>query len=518
MAAQAWRANPLLYEINTWTWLYGLSEHYQRRVTLGSVPDETLDALARWGLDAIWLMGVWERSPLSRKIAAEHPDLQAEFRRALPDFHPDDISGSPYAIRRYEVDSYLGGQDELAALRERLAARNLRLILDFVPNHTSHDAPWLETHPEYYLHGTESELSAQPDSFFRYPTAAGDLIFANGRDPYYPAWTDTAQLNPFSPQLRQQVIATLRDIAAQCDGVRCDMAMLVASEIVAQTWGARAGDPPAEDYWREVIPAVKAEKSNFLFISEVYWNLEWELQQQGFDYTYDKELYNRLHHAPVSEIRAHLQADLAYQNKLVRMIENHDEARAAASLGIPRSLAAAALITTLPGATLLHEGQFQGHCVKLPVQLRRRPHERDNPAVEAFYRALLSEATQPIYHGGDWALRVVDPAQVGDTTHASLIAYTWRQGDERRVVAINYSDAPARGIVPLTGFALDGQNWTVRDILERASTTGAGADLAQRGLALELAPWQAAIFALLPRADHAPESAPAAQDAPQRPT
>ncbi|MCC6800045.1 MAG: alpha-amylase, partial [Anaerolineae bacterium] len=154
MAAQAWRANPLLYEINTWTWLYGLSERYQRRVTLGSVPDETLDALASWGLDAIWLMGVWERSPLSRKIAAEHPDLQAEYRRALPDFHPGDISGSPYAIRRYEVDPYLGERDELAALRERLAARNLRLILDFVPNHTSHDAPWLETHPEYYLHGT----------------------------------------------------------------------------------------------------------------------------------------------------------------------------------------------------------------------------------------------------------------------------------------------------------------------------------------------------------------------------
>lgn len=514
MAAQAWRANPLLYEINTWTWLYGLSERYQRRVTLGSVPDDTLDALAGWGLDAIWLMGVWERSPASRKIASEHPDLQAEYRRALPDFQPGDISGSPYAIRSYEVDAYLGGRDELAALRERLAGRNLRLILDFVPNHTSHDALWLATHPEYYLHGTERELSAQPDHFFRYPTAAGDIVFANGRDPYYPAWTDTAQLNPFSPQLRQQAIATLRDIATQCDGVRCDMAMLVTSEIVVQTWGARAGDPPAEDYWREVIPAVKADNPDFLFISEVYWDLEWELQQQGFDYTYDKELYNRLHHAPVSEIRAHLQADLAYQNKLVRMIENHDEARAAAALGVPRSLSAAALITTLPGATLLHEGQFQGHRVKLPVQLRRRPHENDQPAVEAFYRALLREATEPIYHGGDWALRAVEPTTAGDVAHASLIAYTWRLGDERRVVAINYSDAPARGVIRLPDFALEGQNWTVRDILERASTAGAGAELAQRGLVLELAPWQAAIFALVPRR----ASVPAPQGDAQRPT
>ena len=263
MAERTWRANPLLYEINTWTWLYGLSERARRRVTLGSVPDEELDTLASWGLDAIWLMGVWERSPASRHIAAEHPDLQGEYRRALPDYTPEDISGSPYAIRSYEVDSYLGGRTELAALRDRLAARGLRLILDFVPNHTSHDCYWLATHPEFYLHGTEAELAAQPDHFFRYSTQAGDVIFANGRDPYFPAWTDTAQLNPFSPKLRTHVIDTLRDIASQCDGVRCDMAMLVMSEIVAQTWDARAGDTLEQDYWVEVIPAVKKRAPGF---------------------------------------------------------------------------------------------------------------------------------------------------------------------------------------------------------------------------------------------------------------
>ncbi len=513
MTAQAWQANPLIYEINTWTWLYALSERAGRRVTLGSVPDDELDALASWGLDAIWLMGVWERSPASRRIAAEHPAVQGEYHRALPNYTPDDISGSPYAIRRYEVDAALGGRKELAAIRERLAARGLRLILDFVPNHTSHDSPWLEIHPEFFLHGTEAELEAQPDHFFRYSTQAGEIIFANGRDPYFPAWTDTAQVNPFSPQLRRHMIHTLLDIAQQCDGVRCDMAMLVTSEIAAQTWGARAGDPPDEDFWREVIPAVKREHPAFLFISEVYWNLEWELQQQGFDYTYDKELYNRLHHAPVPEIRAHLQADLDYQQKLVRMIENHDEARAATSLGVPRSLAAAALIATLPGATLLHEGQFQGHRIKLPVQLRRRPPEDDQPAVEAFYRTLLHEATQPIYHAGEWRLREVEPRTSKSPSYASILAYTWRHGDERRLVAINYSDAPAQGIVPLPDFDLAGQKWTLREVLERASTVRPGGELSQRGVALDLAPWQASIIALLPR----PAREPAADTA-QRPT
>ena len=207
--------------------------------------------------------------------------------------------------------------------------------------------------------------------------ALAGRIFACGRDPYFPAWQDVLQLNAFSNGLRAAVIETLTDIAAQCDGVRCDMAMLMLNNIFERTWGARAGAKPANDYWTTVIPAIKGKHREFKFIAEAYWDLEWELQQQGFDHCYDKKLYDRMEHSDAESVRQHLLADLAYQQKMVRFIENHDEPRAAATFPTEKGRAAAVAILTLPGARLLHEGQFEGRKVRLPVFLARRPAEPD---------------------------------------------------------------------------------------------------------------------------------------------
>src|SRR5690606_525853 len=119
----------------------------------------------------------------------------------------------------------------------------------------------------------------------------------------------------------------------------------------------------------------RAEHPDLLFIAEVYWDLEWALQQQGFDYTYDKRLYDRLRAADARPARDHLHAEMAYQERLLRFIENHDEPRAAAAFGVQRSMAAAVLSFTVPGARLLHDGQLEGRTVKTPVQLGRRMAE-----------------------------------------------------------------------------------------------------------------------------------------------
>ena len=201
------------------------------------------------------------------------------------------------------------------------------MMLDFVPNHIAPDHPWVFEHPDYLIQGNSEDLLSPPDEFFK----VGDKIFAHGRDPYFPPWTDTLQLNVFSSELRQAVIETLRHIADQCDGVRCDMAMLLITRIFQQTWGQRAGDRPKTEFWYEVIQAVREIHPNFVFMAEAYWDLEWELQQLGFDYCYDKRLYDRLIHDNAEEILSHQLADLTYQDKLVRFIENHDEPRAAAA-------------------------------------------------------------------------------------------------------------------------------------------------------------------------------------------
>jgi len=489
--AMLWRANPIIYEINTWTWLHALSAAHNRAITLGDVPDSELDTIAEWGFDAVWLMGVWERSPAGRRIALEHPDLQDEYRRALPDFTPDDVVGSPYAIRRYTVDPHLGGPDGLATLRERLAARGIRLVLDFVPNHLAVDHPCLSETPDCLLQGTERDLASEPGTFFRGP---GGRIFAHGRDPYFPAWTDTAQVNAFSPALRHRATTMLLEIASQCDGVRCDMAMLVTNRVFAQTWGDRAGRVPDAEYWEVVIPAIKEQHPDFLFMAEVYWDMEWELLQQGFDYAYDKRLYDYLEHASVREILEHLRGDPDYQQRMIRFIENHDERRAAEALGPVRDLAAAVLIATLPGAALLHEGQLTGHRVKLPVQLGRRPVELDNDQVKGFYRTLLLEVRHPVYHEGTWQLYAPLPVWDLNATHRHLVAYTWQQGAARRLVVVNYSAASAQGRIRLPGLDLEGRTWMLTDVLHHTTYERNGDEMAYEGLYIDLMPWQAHVF------------------------
>ena len=390
MAHVKWPEHPLILEINTWTWLHELSEKYGKRITLATIPDEVLAEETKH-FDAVWLMGVWRRSPQAQEIAANRPELQDAYRNALPDFTSEDVVGSPYAIYDYAVDPNLGGMKGLQALRKVLLTQGKLLLLDFVPNHVALDHPWAIEHPEFFLQGSEADLESQPTEFFR----CGDKIFARGKDPYFPAWPDTLQVNSFSEGYRKKVIDTLREIASFCDGVRCDMGMLMLDDIFQQTWDNRGGDPLQQEFWPEIIGQVKQGNPHFTFFAEVYWDMEWKLQQQGFDYCYDKRLYDRLLDDNIASIKGHLHAEWEYQSRLVRFVENHDEPRAVSSFGIQRSLAAASIALTLPGARLFHYGQQLGKQIKIPVELGRISHEEIIPEIQGFYHrpATLKLAT-----------------------------------------------------------------------------------------------------------------------------
>lgn len=478
-----------IYEIHTWAWLDRLSRRYQRPITLATVPDEELKPFRQ--LDAVWLMGVWERSPRGRQVAWEHDGLQKDYRQALPDFQAEDVVGSPYSVRRYEVDTFMGGKEGLMRFRERLRAQGLKLILDYVPNHVALDHPWTFNKAAALVQGTTADLASQPQSFFR----AGSYIFAHGRDPYFPAWTDTTQANAFSEAYRQASIETLLDIASRCDGVRCDMAMLMTNRIFSQTWDlAHVGIPPSTEYWEAVIPSVKARYPQFLFMAEVYWDMEYELQKQGFDYCYDKRLFDRLEHNNASAVREHLKADLGYQKRLIRFIENHDEPRAISSLGLEKSQLGALLVATLPGAKLWHEGQFMGHTVKLPVQMGRRPDENDHKGLHLFYQQLLEESRQTIYQKGEWCLRDVNRAWPENESNQHIIAYTWWHEDTRRLVTINYSEHRSQCRVPLPNFGLEGYTWHLVDLLNHNTYERVGDPMAHDGLYIDLEPWSAHLF------------------------
>ena len=484
-------AQPFVYEINTWPWLGAISTNEGRAIDLGSVPERHWDEIADLGFDAVWLMGVWQRSPAGIAIALSNDSLVGSFRAALPDCQAEDVVGSPYCVRSYVVDDYFGGPDGLASARQALAKRGMGLILDFVPNHVAPDHPWTRLKPEVFVSGTAADLERDPASFVE----IGGRVLANGRDPYFPAWPDVVQLNAFAPALRAAVIEMLIEIGGQCDGVRCDMAMLVMNDVFARTWGDRVGPAPDSDYWPTVIPAVRAAHPGFLFMAEAYWDLEWPLQQQGFNYCYDKRLYDRIVQGPAEQVRLHLLADDRYQRGLVRFVENHDEPRAASAFGSRRSQVAAVTALTQTGARLVHNGQLEGATVHLPVFLGRYPVEPTDSALLAFYRSFLPAVADPTFRDGHW--RLCDRSGwPGDDRYQNLVAWCW-EGDSRWLMVVNLSDGTAAGLVRTPWPGLRGRQWHLTDPTQNIALVRSGDDLVD-GLFVELGAWNWHMFRIDP--------------------
>jgi hypothetical protein len=491
---------PSLYQVHTRLWLSELGERLGRAATLDDIPDADLDRIASVGFDWVWPLGVWQTGPASRHVSLTDPGCRQGYREVLPDFTDADVCGSPFAVQSYSVHADFGGDSSLARLRQRLQERGVRLLLDFVPNHTGLDHAWVKEHPEFYVHGTEADLIREPHNYCRMETRRGSIVLAYGRDPYFPGWTDTLQLNYRHPGLRAAMIEELARMADRCDGVRCDMAMLLLPDVILRTWGDRSlpgdGLPPVDTpFWPEAIAQIRRRHPDFLFMAEVYWDLEWTLQQQGFDYTYDKRLYDRLRSQDAEGVRGHLRADMDFQRKCVRFLENHDEPRAASVFPMDVHRAAAVLAFFTPGLRFFHEGQLEGRRIMAAMQLRRRQAESADTAIRDFYRRLLECLKRPEVREGAWRLLECRAAWDGNATWNRFIAFAWEfHAGIRLVGAVNYGPTEGQCYVQLPFPGLAGRTVILRDLLSSARYEREGNELISRGLYLDVPPFGHHLF------------------------
>ena len=320
------------------------------------------------------------------------------------------------------------------------------------------------------------------------------MLLAHGRDPYFPGWPDTLQLNYANLATQEAMIGELEKMSGQCDGLRCDMAMLVLPDVFERAWGSNAH----RGFWPRATQRVRERVPDFLFMAEVYWDLEWTLQHQGFDYAYDKRLYDRLREQHARPVREHFHAGLDYQDKLARFLENHDEPRAAATFS-PEVHKAAAVMTFLsPGLRYFHEGQFQGRKKRITPHLCRRPDEPLDADLARILRPPARRAPSTAGARRPLAIARLQPPPGGATGHR--IAFWDSPGNgsnaEHLFAVVNYAPNQSQCYVRLPFTDLGNRQWRLQDQMNPITYDRDGNDLQSRGLYLDMLPWQAAVFSM----------------------
>jgi glycosidase len=484
--------SPSLYQVNTRVWLTELSNKLGRKANLDDIPDEELDKLASYGFDWIWLLSVWQTGETGQRVSRHHHGWRKEFEETLQDLREEDIAGSGFAITSYNVHENLGGESSLANLRNRLKKRGIKLMLDFVPNHSAIDHEWVYGNPDFFISGSETDIEREPQNYIRVNCIRGEVILAHGRDPYFPGWPDTLQLNYGNDALQIAMMEELIKIARQCDGVRCDMAMLVLPEVFERTWGIAC-----KPFWPEAIHGVHELNPAFCFMAEVYWDLEWTIVQQGFDYAYDKRLYDRLKEGHARPVREHFFAGPDYQERMARFLENHDEPRVAAEFPAVMHEAAAILTFLSPGLRFFHQGQLEGRKKRISPHLVRAPEETVNHKLDVFYHKLLALIRQSVFREGNWQLLSCTPAWEGNWTNDCYIAFSWDSAaGEKRLVAVNYSPFQCQCYIKIPLPDPGDHSWVLHDLISGTVFERNGNELREKGLFLDEPAWKFYVFSL----------------------
>jgi glycosidase len=438
---------PLIYEVNTRVWLRELSEQQGQPITLRNVPEPELDRWMELGFTHVWLMGVWRIGPEARAKALEY--WEKEWKEEIPST-PEDVTGSPYANLMPDVEPSISSIAEVTDFHQRLLDKGLYLILDFVPNHLGIDHPWVSQHPALFV----QSATAKPGTFQK-KTKFGKRYFAYGRDPYFPPWTDTIQFDYRTQPVQNAMASLAANLSILCDGFRCDMAMLVLSDIFAKTWKdfpPQVKDLASGEFWPQAIQQVGRAQMGapgFLFIGEAYWDTEERLQNLGFDYTYHKKVYDFVVRRQHQELQQYLTAKSAdFLGHGAYFLENHDEPRIASLLPFEEHKAAALFMFGLPGMRMIHDGQLEGRKSFARIQMSKRRTEEPDAEISNFYTMLLKKLGESCVGKGEFTLIQAVPLST-EKAVPPVFFFKWQAGDIVDLVVVNLTTELAVWRVPV---------------------------------------------------------------------
>jgi len=448
-----------LYLINTRLWIKELRHKYGQSLTIDTIPEKEWSPLLK-KYDTFWFMGIYVPSPASQDHAKKYVD---QYRYALPNINSNiDIVASPFAIPDYIPNpEIVGNWFKWDKMLEKLHSHGKKVVIDFVPNHTGLDHSWAKTHPEYYIQGSESQYHSSPNFYYPVIDHKGNTHYlAHGKDPNYPEWSDTLQLNIANPIVQEEMGKIMLQLVDHADGIRCDMAMLVNPSTFLRTWGWALTDQQKDflchnPFWEKQLKLVKAKADSlgkrFDIAGEIYWDKE-ELGKI-FDGMYDNYLYQQFLEVSSGKnpqkLREHIKYLVKRQNngqpyRSWLYVENHDEERGLKKFG-GLSKTFAVLAGIIPDSVfMVNQGQEKGSRIRPPMQIGRFPKERVDSSVSKFYKTLFDLKNSRLFQQGDWDMATIY------TENPNIIALEVRSPDKKicSVVCVNSGNYKAQCSVP----------------------------------------------------------------------
>lgn len=485
----SWMPEVVMLAKSTYVWLDQLSKTYHRHISrLQDIPDEELDRLAERGFTALWLIGLWERSPASRKIKQLQGNPEAK--------------ASAYALENYEIAQDLGGYDGYMNLMQRARMRGIRLASDMVPNHTGMDSELVRHHPEWFL-----SASTPPYHNYSYtgPNLCDDLQYGiyledgywnrsdaavtfkridfrtneatyiyHGNDGTNMPWNDTAQLDFLSPAVREVVIQQIIAVARMFPIIRFDAAMVLAKRHIQRLWyplHGQAGGVPSrsayamsneefdaaipEEFWREVVDRIKAEVPDTLLLAEAFWMLEgYFVRTLGMHRVYNSAFMHMLKKEDNAEYRNLIKITLEFDPEIlkryVNFMNNPDEDTAIAQFGRgDKYFGVCMMMLTLPGLPMFGHGQVEGFTEKYGMEYAKAYYDEqpDDELVGRHYREIFPIMKKRPLFAEVSNFFLYDLFGGDGHVNENVFAYSNRRGHETALVVYNNCYERASGTI-----------------------------------------------------------------------